>query len=443
MIRPLLLALATGLLLAPTSLAQAPDNIDGRPVDRRALRATPITRIVADAKPAVVNIYTTVPIPARDKLPRHPLFRLQRRDESNTVLGSGCIIDPDGYVLTNAHVIQVQAPEIIVRLGGGDEFRAELIDLDADHDIALLKIDAQRPLPTVPLGRSHDIMVGETVIAIGNPLGNETSVSVGIVSSLHRDVRLPSSSNPDGRTPAFNDFIQLDAPINPGGSGGPLLNILGEVIGLTAAIAQNSEGLAFAIPVDRVRGVLSNRIMTPRRFGIEDGMNLAVGDPGSAPIVGAITPGGPADLAGLEIDDELLAVDGVGITWEFEYNKLLCASRPGDLVTLQVLRGGEERSVRVALQEIESADQTIWRTLGIKVVDHPQFYGVWVVQVDPVGPSARLPIQREDVLDTVGERSVDSVEQLANVLRGLPPDDPVTLRGFRGSRGFAGTVRLR
>src|SRR5204863_10077631 len=165
-------------------------------------------------------------------------------------LGSGLIIDAAGVVLTNAHVIE-GASRIVVTTLDGRELEADVLGSDRDADLAVLKVDGKN-LPARPLGRSGDLMIGETVIAIGNPFGLSHTVTTGVVSALNR------SLNTDGRT--YTDFIQTDASINPGNSGGPLLNIRGELIGVNTAIYGKAQGIGFAIPVDRVHRVMGDLV---------------------------------------------------------------------------------------------------------------------------------------------------------------------------------------
>jgi S1-C subfamily serine protease len=227
-------------------------------------RVTPIVRVVRDVGPAVVNVYQEVVQQVEVPFPWNQLRGPQRSNRSS--LGSGFLIDPEGYILTNAHVIGLGSEGIRVSLSDQESYPATLISLDSENDVALLRIKprADHPLVAVRLGTSSDLMVGETIIAIGNPLRNENSVSTGIVSSLFRDVRLAGSQAPD--QPAFKDFIQIDAPINKGNSGGPLLNVHGEVIGINFAVANEAQGIGFAIPIratNRVSFPTLHTIATP------------------------------------------------------------------------------------------------------------------------------------------------------------------------------------
>ncbi|MBT7936309.1 MAG: trypsin-like serine protease, partial [Nitrospina sp.] len=220
-------------------------------------RRTPLVRAVEKVSPAVVNIYTTeISRSARnpfrnfnnnlfDKFFKDflPPTRSQKRS-----LGSGVLINADGFILTNEHVI-AKAAKIHVVLSDKQEFDASVIGADTKSDLAIIKIDSDRSLPFVEMGRSDDLMIGEQVLAIGNPFGLQQTVTTGIISALNRNLRA-------GKNKVYSDFIQVDASINPGNSGGPLLNINGSLIGINTAIYQKAEGIGFAIPIDHAKRIV-------------------------------------------------------------------------------------------------------------------------------------------------------------------------------------------
>jgi serine protease Do len=296
----------------------------------------------------------------------------------------------------------------------------------------------------VRLGTSADVMVGETIIAIGNPLGNENSVSSGIVSSVLREVRVPGPRGADTGSPVFKDSIQFDAPINPGNSGGPLLNMLGEVVGITFAIANEAQGISFAIPIDRVRETLTQNLLNPRmQREVVTGFEV-LGDPVAREVTLAdVQPDGPAQRAGLQPGDRLLAIAGKPVEWEFDYNKALLASRPGDEVDVVVERDGRTVRTSVVLGRDDSPLLVIWRRMGLSVVDHPQYKGVRVERVDPSGAAAALGLQVGDLIDGLGEREIDSLSQLFALIRDLPPGTPVVVHVWRGRGASYGTLRLQ
>jgi serine protease Do len=405
-------------------------------------RMTPIARVVRDAGPAVVNVYQDgvqeVELP-----PPWNRFIAPQRTSS---LGSGFLIDADGYILTNSHVIPLGSGGIRVQLADGSEYPAELVNADPDNDVALLKITPApgTVLPAARLGTSSDVMVGETIVAIGNPLGRANSVSEGIVSSVFREVRVPQERGEPGPRPVFRDYIQIDAPINPGNSGGPLLNILGEVIGINFAVETQAEGIGFAIPIDRVRHALTENLLNPRlKREIVTGLAVQPDPVGCGVKLSDVEPDGPAARAGLRDGDRLLSIGGKPVNWEFDFNKALLASRPGDRIDLVVERGGERVKAALQLERDDSPPQTIWRRMGVAVVDHPRFKGVRIERVDPTGPAAALQLQTGDLIDGVGDREVDSVMDLERMTRERPPGEVVMLHVWRGRGAAWGNLRLQ
>ncbi|MFQ6672043.1 MAG: S1C family serine protease, partial [Candidatus Tectimicrobiota bacterium] len=227
------------------------------------LRRTPVVKAVERVGPAVVNISTEEIVPSGGPFIRfrEPFFEeffqqfyelFPQRDVKRQSLGSGVIINPDGYILTNAHVIS-RATRIRATLIDNRDFEATLVGADTKTDLAVIKIDADDPLPVAPTGSSRNLLIGEPIIAIGNPFGLSHSVTTGVISALHRNIRGRS-----GRI--YADFIQIDASINPGNSGGPLVNIHGEVIGINSAIYQRAEGIGFAIPIDKTKRIVDDLI---------------------------------------------------------------------------------------------------------------------------------------------------------------------------------------
>jgi serine protease Do len=210
------------------------------------LRHTVVVDVVQKTKDAVVNISTTYIV--QQRMNRGPFWQDIVNVPANS-LGSGFIVHPDGYVVTNNHVID-RAREISVELADGRKLPAELISADPDNDLAILKVNSDKPLPTLPLGDSADILIGEPTIAVGNPLGYSHSVSTGIVSAVHRELK------DDETGLSIKDLVQTDAAINPGNSGGPLLNAYGQVIGINTAIRSDAQNIGFAIQVNRLRELI-------------------------------------------------------------------------------------------------------------------------------------------------------------------------------------------
>lgn len=337
------------------------------------------TELVERQGPTVVNISTTQVV--RGKMPaspgvdeNDPMFDFFRRfvprqpnasprEFDNKSLGSGFIITADGYILTNAHVVEA-ADEVAVRLSDKREFKARIIGADKRTDIALLKIDAIG-LPVVKLGDPNQMKVGEWVLAIGSPFGFDSSVTAGIVSAKGRS--LPQEN--------YVPFIQTDVAINPGNSGGPLFNMRGEVVGINSQIYSRSGGymgLSFAIPIDVAMDIQSQLRSSGRvtrgRIGVviqevskelADSLGLARPQGG---IVSSVEKGGPADKAGLEPGDVILKFDGKPINSSADLPRLVGGTRPGSQALLQVWRKGAFREVPIKIGEMQDEKVVAGRT---------------------------------------------------------------------------------
>lgn len=291
---------------------------------------------------------------------------IEVRADQGVATGSGMILKADGYILTNNHVVAEAASgaDVTVTFSDGHEQPAELVGATPDYDLAVIRVEETGLEPLV-LGDSDDVVVGDSVLAVGSPLGLEATVTTGIVSALHRPVKAGEAAEA-----AFIDAIQTDAAINPGNSGGPLVNSAGEVIGINSAIAQGpgtatatgNIGLGFAIPSNQARHTAEQLIETgtatfpiigvlldPSYQG--EGVQVAEEPQQGTP---AVTPGGPADQAGVEPGDVILSIDGRPVSVADELIVAIRAKAPGDPVTLQVRSDGDEREVRVVLEERSS-----------------------------------------------------------------------------------------
>jgi len=311
---------------------------------------------VARAGPAVVNIYTARVVDGATRRPQAQapggaLPQMRRRVEGS--LGSGVIVDGQGHLVTNHHVIQ-GADEIRVQLADGRVAVPTLVGVDPDTDLAVLRIDLDNA-PVMPLGRSNDLRAGDVVLAIGNPFGLSQTVTQGIVSATGRG-RLGVTD--------FEDFIQTDAAINFGNSGGALINADGELIGInTAVLAQTlgTDGISFAIPVNMVRGVMDQILEHGRvRRGwlgvssedLPRAAAAALGiDPPSALRISDVDPRGPAAHAGLKRDDVITHIDGRPIINAQEALNRVAAMTPGSALAIRALRGGEALDLRAMLEE--------------------------------------------------------------------------------------------
>jgi S1-C subfamily serine protease len=322
--------------------------------------AKPIQEIYEQTAPAVVQVTST------SVVSDNPFFGPQ----AATSLGSGFVVDKDGYIVTNYHVIE-DAQEIEVNFSGDDRVPARIVGSDPSTDLAVLKIDAHsRALTPLPLGNSDAVRVGDAVVAIGNPFGLERSVTAGIVSALQRNLTAPNGYTID-------KVIQIDAPINRGNSGGPLLNARGEVIGVNSQIESETGGnvgIGFAVPVNTVREVVSqikahgkveHAYLGVEMQGITDELAETVNLPvGEGVIIARVVEGSPADEAGLEGGSESVIVDGTSyvlggdivtgadgqaITSPDDLRTMIMDKKPGDSITLNIRRQDLQRTVNVTL----------------------------------------------------------------------------------------------
>ena len=281
--------------------------------------------------------------------------------------GSGFIVSPDGLIVTNKHVVADTTSEYTAVTNDGRKFDVKVVDTDPFNDVALVKIEAQN-LPTLTLGDSDKMKLGQTVVAIGNALGEfQNTVTTGVISGIGRNITAMGGSI----TENLNEVIQTDAAINPGNSGGPLVNLASEVIGVNSAVSQAGQLIGFAIPINQVKKAISDvkqfgkirrpflgvryTIITPEfakanSLPVEHGALIIRGDtPDQLPIV----PGSPADKAGITAGDIILEVGGKQITADTQLGDLLRGYNPGDQVTLKLYHDGKEKTVSVTLGEAQ------------------------------------------------------------------------------------------
>ncbi len=369
--------------------------------------------------------------------------------------GSGFIISSDGYVLTNAHVVK-SADEIIVRLNDRREQAAKLVGLDERTDVALLKIDAQN-LPTVRIGDSDSLEVGEWVLAIGSPFGLEYTATQGIVSALGRN--LPSD--------AYVPFIQSDVAVNPGNSGGPLFNTQGEVVGINSQIFSGTGGymgVSFAIPIDTAmrvadqlktdgqvtRGWLGVVIQNlDRELAQSFGLDRAQGA-----LVSKVMPGSPADKAGLEVGDVIVSYDGQDLDRSQQLPYLVGTTAVGKQVPLIVLRDGETLDLRVTIDKLNGQNRQLAMGGGGSGLDEDARLNLSVADLNKAqrqeleladrgvlvrnvgqGPAREAGIRPGDVILSLNRKDVKSVAQLSALVKSLPKGKsvPVLVQRDKGS----------
>ncbi|MEJ2097052.1 MAG: trypsin-like peptidase domain-containing protein, partial [Deltaproteobacteria bacterium] len=325
-------------------------------------RRTAVVEAIQRVAPAVVNISSEYEIKTRSNpfsgFAMDPFFDSFFKDffdpgfeqrAKRTSLGSGVIIDGKrGFILTNAHVV-TKSESISVVLKDERAFSAQIVGSDPDSDLAVLKIETKESLPAIAMGRSDDLMIGETVIAIGNPFGFSHTVTTGVVSALNRSVRTDDA--------VFHDFIQTDASINPGNSGGPLLNINGELVGINTAIYAKAQGIGFAIPINKAKRIVSDLIQYGEVVLSWTGLILQDLDeqlarylnvPGNkGVIIKAVERPSPAMEAGVQKEDILLSIEGEAIHSVEAYHKILRNFPVGSTIQCHVLRRNKQLSVQM------------------------------------------------------------------------------------------------
>ncbi len=433
------------------------------------------TTIVEENRSAVVNIATTqqveapghrgVPDDFLDRLPEdspfHEFFRRFERGGPEQVprerssLGSGFVIDPDGYILTNTHVV-ADADEILVKLDDNREFEARVVGMDEPSDVALLKVEAEA-LPTVTFGDSDELKVGQWVLAIGSPFGLEHTATQGIVSALNR--QLPADT--------YTPFIQTDVAVNPGNSGGPLFNTAGEVVGINAQIFSRTGGfmgLSFAVPINVARdiaqqlretgavqrGFLGVTIQTVDRdlaqsFGLDRPRGALVAD---------VQPDSPAAQAGLESGDVILSFDGREVPDAGSLPPMVGQTRPGTEAEIRFIREGEPLTLTVELATLEREEQPSPRApeeeaepdeaagaaLDIAVRELTQSErsdlglgsrGLLVERV-AAGAAARAGVRPGDILLRLGPQQLEEIEDLKAAIEAIPRGEPVAVQLRRG-----------
>jgi serine protease Do len=438
--------LASALLAAPARSDEAAD---------RELRRSAVVRAVDKARPAVVSIRTNevVLVPRYytwfeyDEVP-------QEREGS---LGSGVIFHPAGFVVTNAHVIS-RASKIFATLAGRDgdvERQARLVAVDLENDLAILRLlppegsSAAPTYPWLPLARSDDLMIGETVIAIGNPFRLGLTVTTGVVSALRRNIKPRRGADQE-----FRDFVQIDAAINPGNSGGPIVDITGRWIGVNTAILNRSagaEGIGFAIPANRVREMVGRTFKRRLVTGDGLGFELTTG-PEEIPVVSDVLAQGPALAAGLRKGDRILSVNGEPTRTLYDYRLLEIALAARSTPRLRVERDGKAFDAELALTPMPTAamsrrrlgfvardaETQDARTLGVQPDG-----GIVVVEVTEGGPAGQIGLKEGDVVVSLAKQRVRNLDDLSALLEIVEPDDWVDVRIQRVVRDRSGDASLR
>lgn len=430
--------LAAAMLLLWASSAWADPGPATRPGDRDG-RVTPVVLAYQKARPAVVSISAEKVITAQTGLfggdPFEDIFPSPVRRVPVQSLGSGVILHPSGYVATNAHVVRC-AEKITLTLSDKTQLPAHVLVADPDNDLAVLKIDppkAGEGLPFLPLGRSDDLMVGETVVAIGNPMGYSNSVTTGVVSAVDRTMEFPGGV-------VYKNLIQTDAPINPGNSGGPLLNIHGELIGINTAIQADAQNIGFAIPVDRLAEHITSLLDFERINRVVFGAAVGTrhGEGGDEVYVTAVRKGTPAEPK-FQAGDRLVSLNGRPVRQVVDYACAMLEAKPAAKMAFTVLRQGKEVGLELALLERPRPDGKALAQglmgLSLKPVT-PELArdmalrvdcGLMVVGLDGRGPADRLGVRLKDVIFQIDRFLVDSNSDLGAVLEDVKPGQTLRL----------------
>lgn len=432
-----------------------------------------MAEVVAATKPAVVNISTTrtikapeIPSPFFDD----PFFRRffgdefghlrKPREHKQASLGSGVIVNREGYILTNNHVIK-DADEIRVRLSDKREFTGKVIGTDPKTDLAVIKINSDH-LPVIKWGDSDALRVGETVIAIGNPFGLTQTVTSGIVSATGRaNVGIAD----------YEDFIQTDAAINPGNSGGALINVKGELVGINTAIFSTSggyQGIGFAIPSNMAKVVMENLIkrgkvirgwlgvviqpITPelaKQFGLKEEKGVLIGD---------VVEDGPAEKAGIQRGDVIIEYDGKEVSEPTALRNMVANTQPGKEVKVKIIREGKEKTLQVTIAELPAqmqkvpgrADnllrgiivQNLTPDLRKLLFIPKRITGVVVSDIEEGSPAERV-LSVNDVIMEINRKRINNVKDFENIVSEIKPDQDILLLIFRSGSAIYVTLSAR
>lgn len=369
----------------------------------------------------------------------------QPRRYKRTSLGSGVIISGErGLILTNAHVIS-RSSAIQVFLQDEREFSADIIGADPDSDLAVLRIQSDDPLPAIEMGTSDDLMIGETIIAIGNPFGFSHTVTTGVISALKRSIRT------EERT--YQDFIQTDASINPGNSGGPLLNINGELIGINTAIYAKAQGIGFAIPINRARRIVNDLILygevvlpwvgvTAQEIDSHIATYMSL-EAGKGLLVRAVELTSPAHVAGIITGDVILEVGKQTMKTLEDYRIAIRRYKAGDTIVMSVLHEGVPQTVSIhtGVYPTERGADLAFRLFGVRVKNGDS-EGALVTDINPESYLARIGARAGDVIRQIDDISVDSIDDFFRAVIKYRQKSTIVLLLQRGDQGYYITVQL-
>ena len=410
-----------------------------------ANRRTPLVEAVSLAHPAVVNIRGKKIVEDRDA------FSVSESRKQVNGMGTGILLDRRGYVLTNYHVVQ-GVRHIRVTTHDDQTCLAELVAHDQATDLAVVRMtECHTDVPEMPIGNSREILIGESVAAIGNAYGYENTVTVGIVSQLHREVQVSEEQ-------FYSDLIQTDTAINPGNSGGPLINMDGQMIGVNVAVRVNAQGIAFAIPANDVMEIAARLLDEVNRSRANSGMTVKTIYPDfERPfvVVETVDPNGPAQQAGIRKGDRLTHIAGQECSRAVDFQKSLLERQPGQSVSLTIDGRGGSNDVDLVLRPAATTDETqIWDALGVRLarveskvmrnLTEGFEHGMQVVQIRKGSPADEADIRLGDIFVAMDGWKTETVANVAYILRqdNVANRQPFEFYMFRGRQPMIGKLQL-
>lgn len=469
----LMLLLSGGLVIGSVQYATAlPAKVSEQSVEHLTKTGRAMAEIASAVKPAIVNISTTrtVKIQGGMDLFEDPFFKRffgdqfnrqrQPRERKSAGLGSGVIVSPDGYIVTNYHVVK-EADEIKVTLSDKKEYTGKVVGSDPKTEISIVKIEA-RDLPTLPWGNSEKLQVGEIVLAVGNPYGLNQTVTMGIVSAIGRaNVGIAD----------YEDFIQTDAAINPGNSGGALVNPRGELVGINTAIFSTSggyQGIGFAIPSNMIKSIMDSLVkkgkvirgwlgvsiqkITPelsKQFKMKEDSGILVSD---------AVENSPAEKAGIKRGDVIIEYDGKRVDEPYQLRNMVANTAPGEEHQLTILRDGVRQTVAVIVGDVPSDQQgepgdyqNVLKGIGVqeittelaKKMNVPvRIKGVIINDIEENAPAAGVLLQG-DVIQEINRKKISSLKDYQELASKLRKDDDLLVLIFRNGSSTFVTLSIK
>lgn len=428
-------------------------------------RENAVVRAVRKVSPAVVNISSEYEIRKRinpfsgfgdpffDSFFKDFFDPGFERRYQKTSLGSGVIIDGRrGLILTNAHVI-AKAGKITVVVQDEREFEAQIVGADPESDLAVLRIQSSDILPSIEMGNSDDLMIGETVIAIGNPFGFSHTVTTGVISALHRSIRTEETE--------YHDFIQTDASINPGNSGGPLLNINGELIGINTAIYAKAQGIGFAIPINKARRIISDliqygEVIIPWIGVVVQNLDQKLANylnlsKKSGVLIKEVEVKSPAQRSGIKDGDIITEVGNRPVRSVDDFNSLMKDYAPGDSIPFKILRNMRDISITVEASTfpMERADELIYKLMGIKVMPIPSKYrrsnlqeGVMIAEIERQSYLYRIGVKPGDIIRQMDGTPIRDISDFQKAIVKNRHKPSVVILLQREDQGYYITVKF-